>query len=269
MFAVGVGPPAVSPDGRHIAFVAVQRGQRTLWVRDLDSVNARMLPGAANAVAPFWAPDSRQIGFFASGKLQKIDVVSGDVTSLAPLSGNLVGGAWGREIVFTPGGSSRLFRVSPAGGNPVPVTQLDLSRGEIAHRKPNFLPDGRHFLFLAAATPAERTAIWVGDLDSAEKKMVVQSATTGQYANPGYILFARGDAVVAQPFSTGKLQTTGEPTPIAERVDSFLGGGYGYFGVCISRSGRRSTARKPAPRARLMRSRGNSDSAGSECPTAG
>jgi eukaryotic-like serine/threonine-protein kinase len=238
-FAQNVGPPAVSPDGRRVVFVAAVDGKRALWVRDLDSLESRMLPGTENAAAPFWAPDSRQLGFFVAGKLLKIDLTGAPAITIAATTGGLNGGAWSKEnvIVFTSSSTAGLLRVSAAGGTPARLTELDMSRNEIAHRKPNFLPDGRHFVYLAVSSEAEKTAIFVGDLQSKDKKLVARAASNAQYVEPagsrggGYILFARDRTLMAQPFDAGKLQTTGDAVPIAEQVDYYPGGGYAYFGA--------------------------------------
>ena len=236
----GDGPPAVSPDGRRIAFLAAVEGKRALWMRDLDSLATRMLPGTEDAIAPFWAPDSRQLGFFVAGKLFKIDLTGGPAITIADTNRGLVGGAWNQEnvIVFTSTATAGLLRVSAAGGTPERLTELDKSRNEIAHRKPNFLPDGRHFLYTAVSSDAEKTAIFVGDLQSKEKKLVARAASNAQYVEPagigggnGDILFAREHILMAQPFDAGKLQTTGDAVPIAEQVDYNGAAGYAYFGA--------------------------------------
>ncbi len=153
------------------------------------------------------------------------------------------GGAWNQENVIVFSAGSGLSRVSAAGGTPAPLTELDKSRNEIAHKWPHFLPDGRHFLYEAVSSDAEKTAIFAGDLQSKEKKLVVQAASNVQYAEPtagssggnGYIAFARERTLMAQPFDAGKLQTTGDAVPIAEQVDYSVGNTYAYFGA--SRNG--------------------------------
>jgi Tol biopolymer transport system component len=228
------GPPAVSPDGHRVAFSAVVDGKRMLWVRDLDSLGSRMLPGTENALDPFWASDSRQVGFYASGKLMRIDVTGGPTITIAANASATRGGTWSPEgvILFAPTGGSNLFRVSAAGGTPAPLTELDKSRDEISHRWPHFLPDGRHFLYEAVSNAAEKDAIFAGDLQSKDKKLVVQAASNVQYVEPtpgnGYILFARDRALMAQPFDAGKLHTSGDPVLIAEQVDLYASNGYAF-----------------------------------------
>jgi hypothetical protein len=231
------GPPAVSSDGRHIGFIANVDGKTGLWIRDLDSPTPRLLAGAEGAINPFWSPDSRYVGFGANGKLKKIDITGGPPLTICDAP-DLRGGTWNKNdvIVFNPtNAAGGLFRVSAAGGAPTPVTELDKSRNENSDRYPWFLPDGRHFLYMGRSREPEKTAVFVGDLESKERKQVVSGDTTAMYAaasgnSTGYLLFMRDRTLMAQPFDTGKLATTGEAVPIAEQVDH-AATVYGEFGV--------------------------------------
>ena len=160
------GRLAISPDGRRLAFLARGASDRTmLWVRPLDGLSAQPLPGTEDATHPFWSPDSRFLGFTAAGKLKKIDASSGLVTTLCD-SVSVGPGAWNRDdvILFVPAVMAAIHRVSAAGGTPSPVTLLDADAGETGHRYPFFLPDGRHFLFLAIGGTVPRV-LYVGALD--------------------------------------------------------------------------------------------------------
>jgi len=239
-FLAGVtfgGPPAVSPDGRQIASLANVDGKTGLWIRALDSPNPRLLAGTEGAVSPFWSPDSRYVGFGAEGKLKKIDVTGGPPLTISDAP-SLRGGAWNKNdvIVFNPTNSSGgLFRISAAGGTPTPVTELDKSRNENSDRFPWFLPDGRHFLYMGRSRESEKTAVFVGDLESKERKQVVSGDTTAVYAaatgnSTGYLLFMRNQTLMAQPFNAEKLATTGEAEPVAEQLNH-SNNVYGEFGV--------------------------------------
>jgi Tol biopolymer transport system component/predicted Ser/Thr protein kinase len=215
-----VGPAAlvVSPDGHQIAFAATSAERKTLlWVRSLDTLTAQSLPGTEGAGRPFWSPDSRFLGFFADGKLKKIDVSGGPPITLCD-SGPGLGGTWGRDgvIVFAPGYAG-LQRVSASGG--VPTAASALGAGEGGHRRPFFLPDGRHFLYYAAGsgTPGGGP-IYVSSLDSAERKLLINSDSVNVVYSQGHLLFLRETTLMAQPFDTRQLTMTGEAFPIAENI---------------------------------------------------
>ena len=212
--------PAVSPDGRRLAFVAVRGGTGHLWVRPIGSLDAQPLPGTEGAVqSPFWSPDSRMLGFFVGGKLKTVDASGGPVQILsdAPGNGSDRGGTWNRDgvIVFnaTVTGTG-LSRVSANGGEPTPVTTLDASRKETAHRHPFFLPDGRHFVYFAVPS----NTIRVGSLDSKETTPLFLADSRAVYAAPGYLLFIRQNTLLAQPFDAARLTLTGETIPFVEQV---------------------------------------------------
>jgi dipeptidyl aminopeptidase/acylaminoacyl peptidase len=177
------------------------------------------------------------VGFGADGTLKKIDVTGGPPLTICDAP-SLRGGAWNKNdvIVFNPtSAAGGLFRVSATGGTPTPVTELDKSRNENSNRYPWFLPDGRHFLYMGRSREPEKSGVFVGDLDSKERKQVVSGDTTAIYAaatgnSTGYLLFMRDQTLMAQPFNAGKLATTGEAEPVAEHVDN-IANVYGVFGV--------------------------------------
>ena len=215
--------PAVSPDGRRIAFVATSDGKDLLWVRDLDSLAARALTGTDGAMEPFWSPDSRNIAFFAGEKLKKIEVAGGPAQTLCDVgSDGGLGGSWSKsDVIVFAGIGGGTFRISSAGGNATPLTTPDRASGEAYHHFPWFLPDGRHFLYTAAHSgDAQNTAVYVTDLDSKDRKPIVNATSNAVYTPPGYLLFVRERTLLAQRFDTGKLQTTGDAIPIAEQVDN-------------------------------------------------
>jgi len=216
----GFGDFALSPDGLRLAFVATDASGKTLlWVRSLDSTTAQPLPGTDEADDPFWSPDSRSIGFFAGGKLKKIGASGGPAQTLCNSRGPR-GATWNRDgvIVFVPSFNEALYQVSAAGGEPTPVTTLDKSRMETSHRWPHFLPDGHHFLYTVNGG-SESRGIYVGSLDGKEKRRLLNDVSSdGEYAPPGYLLFRRESALMAQAFDADKLQFTSNPFPIADQV---------------------------------------------------
>jgi len=222
-----INGPAISPDGSMVVFaMADTSGSSSLWLRSLDSLTPQKLPGTKESVDPFWSPDSRSIGFFADGKLKLLSVGGGPVQVLCD-AGSPRGGTWNKDniIVFAPGASGGLSRVDADGGVPVPVTSPDSSRGETAHRYPSFLPDGRHFLYLAVSDRDGPHDIFVGSIGSNPRKLVLRASRAPQYAAPGFLLFSRGDLLMGQRFDPSRLEVRGEAVPIAEAPNSsqFLG----------------------------------------------
>ena len=246
VFDFGVGPMTLSPDGRRLAFVAsTQEGRGMLWVRPLDASTAQPLAGTENATYPFWSPDSRFLGFFANGKLKKIDATGGPAQTLSDAT-NGRGGTWSREgvIVFSPSARDALLRVSSAGGVATPVSELDVSKREYTHRFPSFLPDGRHVLFLAQAVAPMMEGgphgVYVCSLDGKERKLIVRVNSNAVYApasrggSEGYLLYARDRSLLAQPFDAKGLRTTGEAFPVGEAIQFFSNFGYSVFSASES-----------------------------------
>jgi eukaryotic-like serine/threonine-protein kinase len=193
---------ALSSDGKSLVAVAWQAGKGLLWVRSFDSLVAHPLLHTEEARFPFWSPDNRFVGFFAKGKLKKIDLSGGAPQTLADAR-NGRGGAWSRDgtIVFAPDLNSSLYRVSSAGGRTTPLTTLDLSRAETAHRFPCFLPDGRRFLYCARSTKIENTGVCAASLDSKTYKFLLSANSTGMVTSSGYLLFVREPKLMAQRFN--------------------------------------------------------------------
>ena len=211
-------PPAISPDGRRVAFIANLEGKTQVWIRPLESVTAQPLAGTDGADFPFWSPDSRFIAFFAGGKLKKIDASGGPPQTLCDASSGR-GGTWNRDgvIVFAPTQQTApLHRVSSSGGPSTPITTLDPSGGEVNHRGAAFLPDGRHFLFFVLG--GEKQGIYVGSLDTKDRQLLLSAASAGVYASPGYVLFVKERSLMAQRLDTKNLQLSGEAFPVAEPV---------------------------------------------------
>jgi Tol biopolymer transport system component/predicted Ser/Thr protein kinase len=221
------GPPVLSPDGRLLAFAARGKdSQVRLWVRGLDALVATPLAGTEDAGYPFWSPDSKSIGFFAQGKLKKIEAAGGPPLTLcdAPVG---KGGAWNRDgvIVFSPSFGSPIHKVSAAGGESTPLTTLKPEKGENSHRHPQFLPDGKHFLYFVRAGPTgtdRGSSVMIGSLDGGEPKTLMPSQSHAAYAS-GLLLFVRETTLMARAFDPRALEFTGEAVPLAEDVATIAG----------------------------------------------
>src|SRR5262245_19812903 len=222
------GPIAVSPDGRHLAFTGVTGGKVQLWAHSFDSNEAKALPGTQGATNPFWSPDSRFIGFFVDGRLKKIEVTGATVQPICETSANPAGGAWSPTGVILIGQNpAGLLRVSATGGEVTPVTTVDSSRNESNHVLPAFLPDGRHFLYTIQSGQKETRGIYLGSLDGTLKRRLLDDIKVGKYraAAPGdtangagWLLFVRDGALLARPFDTSRLDFTGEPFKLSDKL---------------------------------------------------
>jgi Tol biopolymer transport system component len=229
------GPLAVAPDGRQVAFVARNASGGTLiWARSLDTLAAKVLVGTEGGASPFWSPDSRSLGFFADGKLKKIDIAGGPPVTLCDAAPG-ISGAWSRDgvIVFSPAGGTALQQVPASGGVPAPATAL--SEGETSHSRPAFLPDGRHFLYrgnLSGVTV--RAPAFVASLGSTARTRLTEVDSTNVVYSQRHLLFLRETTLMAQPFDPDRLATSGEPFPIAEHIQTFGNPPYGFFSASDS-----------------------------------
>ena len=210
----------ISPDGRTLAYTARDAsGTVLLWVRAIDSISARPLPGTENAGLPFWAPDSKALGFFGLGQLKTVDLASGAVQVVCRVTRGR-GGSWNRNgiIVFSPALADRLLKVSATGGTPTPLTTLAPSQR--SHRFPYFLPDQNHFLYYVEDVDTMKTGIYVSDLNQSTNQLVLTADSAAAFAAPNQLLFVRQGTLFAQPFDPSSFQTTGKAITLATAVSS-------------------------------------------------
>ncbi len=234
---------ALSPDGLKIVFVASGDGPTRLWLRSLDDTVARPLTGTDGAVFPFWSPDSRSVAFFADDQLKLLDLGGGAPRTLtAGIEGR--GGTWNADgvILFAPGRNTPLSRIPVTGGNPVPVTTLD---GQISHRFPFFLPDGRHFLFYGIGRP-DTAGIHVASIDGGTPIRLVATADSAGVFRPnpqgseregGWLLWVRAGALVTQQLNLKGLTLTGETNTLADAVEVNGEGGFNFAALSVSATG--------------------------------
>ena len=237
---------AVSPNGRSVVFVASTEGRARLWIRPLDSATARELAGTEYASLPFWAPDGQSIGFFAEGRIKRVDLDTGMVrvisTALVP-----AGATWNSDGVIlhpvVPDGP--LFRTSAAGSSPAPVTQL--AAGQTGHRGPAFLPDGRHFLFYAMGSPDVR-GIYVGEFGTGGSRRLIEADTPAVFVAPNHVLYVHHSTLFAHRVDLSTMTLPGRPISLAEGVSADAMGGVGAFaasaGTIAYRTGRSAGKRQ-------------------------
>jgi eukaryotic-like serine/threonine-protein kinase len=215
------GPPVFSPDGATIAFTASGAdGKTSIWVRPANSLEARQISGTDNAIFPFWSFDSRSIAFFAEGKLKTVDPSGGSPQVIATAEFGR-GGAWGANglIVFSPATQGPLYSINATGGTATPITTMDAAQ-HTSHRWPFFLPDGKHFLYLAMnhnPSLAGNDTIYYASADGRENKPVLKSHSSAIYAD-GYLLFARNEQLLAQAFNPTSGVLSGEPQTLVKDV---------------------------------------------------
>ncbi len=229
-------PPVVSPDGRTIAFAGDVDGGSMIWIRPLDSLEARPVPGTEGVYRPFWSPDSRSLGFIAGGKLKKVDIAGGPAQTICDVTSG-GDGSWSPAgvILFDGLVTDPLRRVSAAGGIAEPVVlENGKKEGTPGAGWPEFLPDGRHFLYTVDEDSSTGMTLKVGDLDSTSVKTLFKTTSRVQYAEPGYLLFVRERTLVAQKFNARSLTVEGEPLPVGEDL---VPGALGLASFSVSHNG--------------------------------
>ena len=212
----------LSPDGRHVAFPAIDpEGAQHLFVQDLNSGSAHELSNTEISGAsppPWWSPDGAYLAFSGGATVDKVEVATGVVQSICEKPGPAIGGSWNRDGTIIFGSTNNgLWRVPATGGKAQSLTKLDASRHETSHQLPMFLPDGRHYIFLATSTDTSQSAIFARSIDDAPDQASRQIVNTkygarfvaGTSDTRGWLLYTRGN-LVAQPFNTEQLALTGD-----------------------------------------------------------
>jgi eukaryotic-like serine/threonine-protein kinase len=231
VYGLNSGGITLSPDGRTAAYVASANGKTELWVRPLDAPSARPLAGTEGAYFPFWSPDGKSIGFFAAGKVQRVDLAGGAPLTICDMpGGNGRGAAWTSDGRIVLGSLAGLFQVPASGGTPSPLTKIDAAHGEGSHRWPQLLPGGR-FLYWARSGRSEDNGVYAASFAKpGERVKIVNTDAAAFYASGGdgknYLLWARGGTLVARELDVASLRLAGEPRPVADPVGkiSLIGG---------------------------------------------
>jgi serine/threonine protein kinase len=213
---------AIAPNGHTVVIAGHGESQRSnvLWIYEPGSQEAKTIPATDGANFPFWSPDGRSLGFFADGKLKRLDLAGGPVQALCDAPTGR-GGTWNKDgvILFTPSGllGVGLYRIPASGGTPVQISSPDRNLKEDSHRWPFFLPDGIHYLFSAINLSGQKEllhTIYIGSLDSSEKRVIIKARGNAAYADPGYLVFYRDQTLFAQRFDVRNFKLAGEPVPL-------------------------------------------------------
>src|SRR5947209_807822 len=230
----GLNQPAValSPDGTRLAYAAVQGGTQQLYLRAMDSLEARPIPGTEGAVYPFFSPDGQWLGFFAGQKLKKVSVSGGAVVTLADAMIPR-GASWSGQgmIAFGPMQVSAVQQVTDAGGAAQPLTHLE--KGEVSHRLPDFLPGGKAMLFAFAPTSFNWTnaQVAIQSIETGERRNLIKGAAHARYASSGHLVFAQGGNLMAVPFDAQRLAVMGTAVPVVEGVRQSTTSGAAQFSI--------------------------------------
>jgi serine/threonine protein kinase len=207
----------ISPDGRKLAFVGIAEGKSMLRIRDLGSDEARALSGTETAESPFWSPDGRFLAFYSRGKLRRIELSTGSIDVLCDAELGR-GGSWGSkgDLLFTQKSVGSIYRIAASGGQPEPATRLE--PGDVIHRWPQMLSDGRRFLFFVKAEKSEATGIYLASLGAPGRKLLLRNGAAGLFLPPDILLFVRGEALLAQRFDPVRAELRGDPQSVTRPV---------------------------------------------------
>ena len=212
--------PTLSPDGRQIVWRGIVEGRAMLWGRSMEAQTISPLVGTDDAVWPFWSPDSRFIGFFARGKLKKLELSTGRIQDLCEVTDGALG-TWNADGVIVFGAFGRpLQRVSAAGGKPTVVREIDWQAGETQAVFPIFFPDGRHFTYWSVREN-DKVFRYLASLGPNEARVLIPDASETFYSPPGFMIFRSRGTLMAQPFDLLHLQLRGMPIRVADHVYLF------------------------------------------------
>jgi Tol biopolymer transport system component/predicted Ser/Thr protein kinase len=216
----GASTVAIAPDGKNFVYLGLSGGLPRLFLRPIDRLTAQAMAGTEGAADPFFSPDGKWIAFFAAGKLKKVSIFGGSPQEVCTVPGFMRGGWWNTDDVIWFGHlNSVVYRVSANGGTPTEATVMDTARGEISHRFPQPLPDGKTIIFTVKfnnITSFDDAVIAAENTVTHERRVLIRGGSYGRYVPTGHILFARGSSIYAAPFDQSSLAVTGSPLPVEE-----------------------------------------------------
>ncbi|HEV2063125.1 MAG TPA: protein kinase, partial [Thermoanaerobaculia bacterium] len=228
---------AFSRDGRRLVYAADRGGARQLFLRTLGEIEGHPLEGTSGGRSPFFSPDGQWIGFFAEGKLKKVQAGGGPPQTICDDTTAHRGAAWAEDdtIILTPEYAAGLFRVSARGGKLEPLTKPDASKGERTHRWPEVLPGGEAVLFTIGYEKSpgnyDDAKVAIFDRKTGRTRILLEGASMARYAPSGHLLFVRARQLLAVPFDLSRREATGEPFPVSEKIAGDPSSGIGYFAV--------------------------------------
>jgi Tol biopolymer transport system component len=220
---------ALSPDGTHLAYVAIEGGTEQLFLRAMDSLETKPVPGTEGAYNPFVSPDGQWVGFFADGRLKKVSMSGGAAVAIGE-AGLPRGAGWGSQgiIAFGSNGAS-IQQVRDAGGDPLPLTRPE--KGDRGHRWPDFLPGGKAVLFATSSVNGNWTTsqVAVQSVTTGERRNLIQGGTHPRFAPSGHLVYAQGGNLMAVPFDLDRLAVTGAAVPVADGVQQSISSGAAQY----------------------------------------
>jgi eukaryotic-like serine/threonine-protein kinase len=228
---------ALSRDGRRLVYTADRGGGRQLFLRSLPEIEARPIDGTAAARSPFFSPDGQWIGFFAEGKLKKVQIAGGPSQTICDDVTAHRGAAWVEDdtIILAPEFASGLSRVSARGGKPEPLTKPDAEKDERTHRWPEALPGGEAVLFTIGYNKSpgnyDDAKIGIVDLRTGKTRVLIEGGSMARYSPSGHLVYVRARTLLAVTFDLARREVTGEPFPVPEKIAGDPSSGIGYFAV--------------------------------------
>ena len=233
----------VSPDGNRVLFTGVgPDGAKQLWMRTLGSLTPEVIPGTELVDGAFWSPDGRSVGVFAAGKLKKVDLQSGVPQAICDTPDARAVGSWSQNgiILFETTERPEIYSVAASGGVPKPVTSLNSANHEVHHAAPQFLPDGRHFIYFVQSERPENSGVYIGSLDSKDSQRLTNSNANAAFTRVSeayYLLFPRDTNLMGQAFDVTDRELIGTPFVVAPRLLIGLGGGHPRAAFSVSQNG--------------------------------